>query len=175
MKITSIVKKALLLELKKMFENQPVTVIYNTNLQKNNNPIYTLPLVIFGAKISNDTKRMPNGITELNLDFSISVYTYEPNPELTDDNDYSLSLEDIFDEIRQYFSLKQFQTSEIKDIINNYSFNYVLNDIVDADPIENDEVNLIGYKLNYSGLFYDISTISEPLSNSTLLNVIQIQ
>ena len=171
MKITSKIISSFIKELKKLFEGEIESVFYDTTFRKNNLPNFTMPLIVLKFTPTTDTAALLNGITQLAYEFSISVYCYEPNPELSDDQDYSVEEQDIFDKVRQHFSSKIFLTTGMQDIVENYSFTYTFQDISNAEKIIEEMDNIIGYTFNYKGTCFDNTTISEKLSEVTCLYV----
>ena len=68
--------------------------------------------------------------------------------------------------------LKSFQwlTQGMNDILNSYGFRFTLSGIVKADALDQDGL-ILGYRIVFDSLAYDMVTFNAKQSDQTLLHV----
>jgi hypothetical protein len=150
MSILSDIVNALFEELKYLLNGRG-TQLLDTQLKQP----YTgsLPLVVLALEDASSSAQLPGGWTQIEFDFSFSIYNYE---EGSYDNDvYSSSLLSIIDEVRQYFELQKWQTQAMVDLTPTYGFKMLYQGQNRAVDLEGSDNLVMGYKIQFASIAFD--------------------
>lgn len=169
--ILSDITHALLQELKYLFADFQGTFILDTHVKED--VAYNFPLCILELGDGSESARLPgNGLTRIDLDFSFRVYNFEADAYNEEDENYSTSLMDIIDTIRNYFENETWTTQEMVDLTKNYGFRLTFMGINKAESLQSEDKVIIGYRINFSSVAFDNNTNStyEMMDSSGTVN-----
>jgi len=150
---------AIVEECKYLFLDMNATVILDTQLDSEK--VYDMPLCIIEIGDDSESGRLPgNGITRFDLNFSLSVYNYEPNAYNDSDNGYATSLLDITDTVRNYFENEKWTTQEMVNLTSSYGFRLTFQGSNKAQDLVNDDNIVMGRTINFNSIAFDQNTNS---------------
>jgi hypothetical protein len=162
-------------ECKALFDDTGGTVLFHTQFKQDKIPGYTLPLIIIYIEDAPESGPFIGGVTRLDWNVVLRVYSLMPNPELDIDNGYSTSLLEIIDTVRRHFTKpKIYLTQSFQDIIENYNFLMELNGIANAEPLQKNNLIVYGNDINFSCVSIDTDTGNTEMSLVKLEHVYRI-
>ena len=155
--ITSDIITGLLGELKYLLGSQGT---YLLDTQLNDDFSGNFPLVILELGDDPGGVQLGNRTTSVEYDIYMRVYNYEPNAYDSDDGGYATTQLDIIDKVRQYFENEVWQTNNMVNLTNNFAFRMEYQGRTKAEPLQADETLVMGYKLHFASMAYDLGTDS---------------
>lgn len=123
-------------ELKALFDDGSVTILVKTNNKSGEQPTYKFPLVELDMQPGTDSGEFIGGLTMEDYHAVFSVYNFQQGtPE--DDTDYSATLIDIVDVVRQKFlNFATFLSPEMSTAFNAYGMKLTYAGSGEAHPLE---------------------------------------
>ena len=150
--------KGLTKELKYFCEANGGMVIFDTNLKED--ITFSLPLIVLGIDTAKSSKRLPGGLTQMDFDIYVDVYSQAPDAYVDDDTTDSTSHLDYGDLVRNWLENEVWATQEMVNLVNNYTFRLTYSGTTKADNLKTKDSTLKGFKHNFESICYD-RTISE--------------
>jgi len=156
-------------ELRSLFNSFGAIGIIILDTEIKDDETYDLPLCIIEINDAPDSVRLPgNGLTQIDFDFTLRIYAYEPNAYIEQDGGYSASLLEIVDKIRNYFELECWQTPEMQMLLSKYGFRLTFSGITKAEPLSQNEKLIMGYRIGFNTIAFDQGTNSSFDENVTV-------
>ena len=153
-------------ELKSFFSDVNGSIIFDTGLGQDISA--SLPLCIFCLDTADESAHVSGqGATRMDYEITFSIYPWEPNSYLSDDNGYSASLADIVDNLRSFLEIGNWQTDEMKALLTNYGFRMEYQGTSKADALSMAEGLCLGFKHRFSSIAFDNSTSDTSNGNTS--------
>lgn len=142
-------------ELKALFADGSVTILVKTDNKNNQQPTYKLPLVEIDMQPGGDSGEFLGGLTMEDYHLSLSVYNYQQGtPE--DTTDYSATLIDIVDIVRQKFvNFAVFLAPEMAAAFAAYGMRMTYSGSGEAHPLEHADGLADGTAIRFSVVAFD--------------------
>ena len=160
---------ALQKEMKAFFLSTGGTYLLDTELQ--DDITASFPLCILDVSDAPDSARLPgNGVTRMEWNFGLRIYSWEPGAYNPDDGGYSAGLLQIVDDLRNYMENEVWATQEMKDLLTDYGFRLTYMGTSKAEPLQMGEKLCLGYKHLFGTIVVEEATAHDtyPLDIDTV-------
>jgi len=172
--MTGEILQAVIDECKALLKDGVGTIILKTDYRSNQLETYTMPLLLLDMQEAPDSGQYIGGMSHLDWSWAMNSYNYEPGSYVDADQGYATSLLNIIDTIRRHFSFGVWLTLGMTAITNTYGFRITtLGGLVPADQLEGDGL-IMGYKIMFESLGFDIETENVAPSTAPLEHVEQV-
>lgn len=163
---------AVLNEVKELLSGTGASVMFKTDFKPSKIPDFSGNFVLLDLEDGVDTTQYPGGLTRCDYQFGFNSYNFEPDAYVDDPTNYSTTLLNFIDTIRQHFSkslpgalpisgdTNLWLTQAMTDIFNTYGFFFTLTGIFKADALDQDGT-IFGFKIGF------ISTSFDPITSFT--------
>lgn len=164
------ITKAIIDEIKALLSGTGATVLLKTNFLTKKMPDNPGNFVLLDIDAAPDSVQYPGGLSRVDYNWSLGSYNYQPDAYNDDETDYSTSLMNFIDTIRQHFSVclpgalpisgdtNLWLTQGMTDIFNTYGFFFTLSGITIADAIEQEGL-MFGFKIGFFSTAFDNTTM----------------
>jgi hypothetical protein len=147
-------------EIKSLYTDVPATILFINQIKLNEDLMsYSMPLIVIGLNGNETAKQLLNGAHQDEYKFFIRFYDYSPNIALSPDEDYSIDLYDEMEKIETHFDRRIWNTQQMIDTQNNYSFNLTFEGESEAPDLKVDNGLCYGHQINYNSIAIDQSTM----------------
>lgn len=153
----SSITRALTKELKYFCEKNDGMVVLKNKMK--DDIVFSLPLIVLGIDAAKPSKRLLGGITQMDYEIYVDVYTQAPDAYVDDDTTDSTSHLDYGDLVRNHLQNEVWITQEMVDLLNNYTFRLTYAGTVPADDLKTKDSTLKGFKHNFESICYDRSIV----------------
>ena len=140
-------------ELKYFCEENDGMIVLDTNLKED--ITFSLPLIVLGVDTAKSSKRLIGGITQMDFDIYVDVYTQAPDAYIDDETTASTDHLDYGDLLRNHLENEVWITQEMVDLVNNYTFRLTYSGTTKADNLKTKDSTLKGFKHNFESICYD--------------------
>jgi hypothetical protein len=149
--------KGLTKELKYFCEANEGMVVLDTNMKED--IAFSLPLIVLCIDTAKTSKRLPGGLTQMDYDIYVDVYSQAPDAYVDDDTTNSTSHLDYGDLVRNHLENEVWITQEMVDLVNNYTFRLTYSGTTKADNLKTKDSTLKGFKHTFESICYDRAII----------------
>lgn len=169
--------QAILDECDALLSDTGAMVMLKTNFTPKKLPDNNGTFILLGIEDAPESGQYPGGLTQMDWKSAFNSYAYEPDAYVDDHSGFSTSLLDFIDRVRQHFSLAGlgrigWLTPGMTNIYNTYGFQFTLQGLTTADPVDQDGL-IMGYKIGFESTSFDnVTQYTEQ--DITLLTVTQI-
>lgn len=164
------ITNAILNEVKELLSGTGAQVMLKTNFQIKKIPDYNGNLVLLDIDAAPDSVQYPGGLTRMDWNWGFSSYNWEPDAYVDDETDYSTSLLNFIDTIRQHFSkslpgalpisgdTNMWLTQAMSDIFNIYGFFFTFSGLTNADALDAEGL-IMGFRIGFQSTAFDSVTL----------------
>lgn len=164
------ITNAILNEIKALLSSTGAQVILKTNFQPKKLPDNNGNLVLLDIQAAPDSVQYPGGLTRMDWSWGLNSYNWEPDAYVDDETDYSTSLLNFIDTIRQHFSrslpgalqisgdTNLWLTESMTNIFDVYGFQFTLTGVTNADALDQDGL-IMGFRIGFDSTAFDNSTL----------------
>lgn len=154
-------------ELKALFADDSVTILVKTDYPRSNMPTYKFPLVEVDMQPGGDSGEFLGGLTMEDYHCTFSVYNHQQGtPE--DPTDYSATLVDITDTVRQQFSnFSSYLSAELIAAKNTYGMRLTYAGSSEAKPIEHADGTAMGTSIHFDVVAFDNTKIGSQYTTQS--------
>ena len=139
------------------------SVILKTDYKASNLPTYTMPLILTDLLDASEAFQYPGGRTQLSWMFALNSYANMLDATIDDNSGNSINLLQVIDDIRRHFSIGNWITEGMGNVLNNYCFKFTLSSISPADALNEDGL-VMGYKIIFDSVALD--TVTDVVQDS---------
>lgn len=146
-------------ELKTLFADDSVTILVKTDYPSKDMSTFKFPLVEVDMQPGGDSGEFLGGLTMEDYHCTFSVYNHQQStPE--DPTDYSATLVDITDIVRQQFSnFSSYLSAELIAAKNTYGMRLTYAGSAEARPLEHADGTAMGTAIHFNVVAFDNTKI----------------
>lgn len=171
------ITKAILDECAALLQGTGAEIILKTNFKKMEDESYSGNFILLDVQDAPDSLMYMGGLTRMDWKFAFNSYNFQPDAYNDDTSDYSTSLMNFIDIVRQHFtagySNQQWFTAGMNTIFNTYGFQFTFGGVFVAEAIEKDGVTM-GWGVIMESTGLDDTTLSIIESAARLQTVNQV-
>lgn len=141
--------------------------VLHTNYRDTGEITYTFPLLMMYMMDGPGSHPFLGGATQMDWDFSLAVYAYEPDSYGSDASGYSESLSEPIALVRQHFTRpnQTWLTQEMVDVQERYNFRLTYGGTHKAPPLKYADGLALGYAIHFGSVAIDYETDSIEIVN----------
>jgi hypothetical protein len=145
-------------EFKSFCDTNDGMIVFDTNLR--DDITFSLPLIVLEIDTAKESARLPGGITRMDFDISVCVYSQAPDAYIDDDTTDSTSHLDYGDLVRNYLENEVWVTQEMQDLVTNYGLRLTYSGTKKANHLKTKDSTLKGYQHDFESIAFDSGIVA---------------